>query len=63
MLPSKLTHEDFDLFRKNNVGQHLLEVAKDFQKRALEGFIAEGMRGCSRPTRPCSRTFGYRARG
>ncbi len=45
MARSKLTREDLDLFRKNNIGQHLLEVAKDFQKRALEGFSAEGHPG------------------
>lgn len=42
---AKLTREDLDLFRKNNIGQHLLEAAKDFQKRALEGFVAEGHAG------------------
>jgi DNA-binding MarR family transcriptional regulator len=45
MAHAKLTQEDLDLFRKNNIGQHLLEVAKDFQKRALEGFGAEGHAG------------------
>jgi DNA-binding MarR family transcriptional regulator len=45
MARSKLTREDLGLFRKNNIGQHLLEVAKDFQKRALEGFSAEGHSG------------------
>ncbi len=42
---SKLTQDDLDLFRKNNIGQHLLEVAKDFQKRGLEGFSAAGHAG------------------
>ncbi len=42
MARSNLTREKLDRFRKNNIGQHLLEVAKDFQKRALEGFVAEG---------------------
>jgi DNA-binding MarR family transcriptional regulator len=41
----KLTQEDLDLFRKNNIGQHLLEVARDFQKRALDGFSTEGHAG------------------
>jgi DNA-binding MarR family transcriptional regulator len=45
MSRSKLTQEDLDFFHKNNIGQHLLEVAKDFQKRALEGFGAEGHAG------------------
>ena len=45
MARSKLTQEDLDIFRKNNVGQHLLEVAKDFQKRGLEGFSAAGHSG------------------
>jgi len=45
MARSKLTQKDLDLFRKNNVGQHLLEVAKDFQKRALAGFSADGHAG------------------
>ena len=45
MARSKLTREDLELFRKNNIGQHLLEVAKDFQKRALERFVAEGHAG------------------
>lgn len=45
MAQAKLTQEDLDLFRKNNIGQHLLEVAKDFQERALEGFGAEGHAG------------------
>ncbi|MBW2315423.1 MAG: winged helix-turn-helix transcriptional regulator [Deltaproteobacteria bacterium] len=45
MARSKLTPEDLDLFRKHNIGQHLLEVAKDFQKRALEAFVARGHAG------------------
>jgi len=45
MARSRLTQQDLDLFRANNVGQHLLEVAKDFQKRGLEGFSAEGHTG------------------
>jgi DNA-binding MarR family transcriptional regulator len=45
MARSKLTQEDLDLFRKHNIGQHLLEVAKDFQKRALEAFVARGHAG------------------
>ncbi|MBW2421627.1 MAG: winged helix-turn-helix transcriptional regulator [Deltaproteobacteria bacterium] len=45
MAHSNLTQEDLDLFRKNNIGQHLLEVARDFQKRALESFCAEGHAG------------------
>ena len=45
MSHSKLTQEDLEFFRKNNIGQHLLEVARDFQKRALEGFSAEGHAG------------------
>ncbi len=45
MARSKLTQEDLDLFRKNNIGQHLLEVAKDFQRRGLDGFGTEGHAG------------------
>jgi DNA-binding MarR family transcriptional regulator len=45
MARSKLTQEDLDLFRRHNIGQHLLEVAKDFQKRALEAFVARGHAG------------------
>ena len=45
MADSKLRQEDLDLFRRHNVGQHLLEVAKDFQKRALEAFVARGHAG------------------
>ncbi|MCP5070345.1 MAG: winged helix-turn-helix transcriptional regulator [bacterium] len=45
MARAKLTQEDLDLFRRNNVGQHLLEVAKDFQRRGLEAFSAEGHAG------------------
>ena len=45
MARSKLTQEDLDLFRKHNIGQHLLEVARDFQKRALEAFVARGHAG------------------
>ncbi len=45
MARAKLTQEDLDVFRENNIGQHLLEVAKDFQKRALEGFGADGHEG------------------
>jgi len=45
MAHAKLTQRDLDRFRKSNIGQPLLEVAKDFQKRALAGFDAEGHAG------------------
>jgi len=45
MARSKLTQQDLELLRKNNIGQNLLEVAKDFQKRGLEAFFAAGHPG------------------
>lgn len=42
MSRARLTREDLDFFRKHNIGQHLMEVAKDFQKRALVAFADAG---------------------
>jgi len=42
MSRARLTQEDLDAFRKHNIGQYLLEVAKDFQKRALVAFAEAG---------------------
>jgi DNA-binding MarR family transcriptional regulator len=39
---SELTQKDLDFFRKHNIGQHLMEVARDYQKRALVAFADAG---------------------
>lgn len=44
MAHSELKQEDLDYYRKNNVGQALLDVAKDFQKSALEKYSRAGHR-------------------
>lgn len=44
MPSSDLTQEDIEHYRRNNIGQSLLDVAKDFQRSALEGFAAKGHR-------------------
>ncbi len=41
---SDLTQEDIEHYRRNNIGQSLLDVAKDFQRSALKEFAAEGHR-------------------
>ncbi|KYC29092.1 putative Transcriptional regulator, MarR family [Sterolibacterium denitrificans] len=38
----KLRQEDLEHYRKHNLGQSLIEVARHFQRHAMEGFIAEG---------------------
>ncbi len=42
MPPSIDEQDDLEVFRKTNVGQPLLAVAKDFQKRALARFLESG---------------------
>ncbi len=42
MAETKLTQEDLDYYRHHNVGQALVEVARDFQKQALEDFVNAG---------------------
>ena len=44
MAQTELKQEDLDHYRKNNVGQALLDVAKDFQKSALEKYSRAGHR-------------------
>lgn len=44
MPQSDLTQEDIEHYRRNNIGQALLDVAKDFQRSALDGFTARGHR-------------------
>ena len=42
MSRQKLCQEDLEHYRKHNLGQSLIEVARHFQRHALEGFSAEG---------------------
>lgn len=42
MTKQRLNQEDLEYFRKNNLGQSLMEVARHFQKYAMEVFIQEG---------------------
>ena len=42
MAKNEITQEDLDQFRKLNIGQSLMEVARHFQKHAIGGFAAEG---------------------
>ena len=44
MPQSDLTQEDIEHYRRNNIGQALLDVAKDFQRAALDGFAVRGHR-------------------
>ncbi len=39
---ANLTLQDLDSYRKNNIGQSLLEVARDFQKNALTEYTKAG---------------------
>ncbi len=41
---SDLEQQDLDHYRRNNIGQSLLDVAKDFQRSALKSFSAKGHR-------------------
>ncbi len=45
MTPSTDEQDDLEVFRKTNVGQPLLAVAKDFQRRALARFYECGHTG------------------
>lgn len=45
MANRKLRQEDLEHYRKHNLGQSLMEVARHFQKHALEGFLEEGHTG------------------
>lgn len=45
MATRKLRQEDLEHFRKHNLGQSLMEVARHFQRHALEGFLKEGHAG------------------
>lgn len=42
MAKSKASQKDLDHYRKYNIGQSLMEVARHFQKHAMGGFAAEG---------------------
>ena len=42
MAKNEITQEDLDQFRKLNIGQSLMEVARHFQRHAIDGFAAEG---------------------
>ena len=42
MIKRKLSQEDLEYYRKNNLGQSLMEVARHFQKHAIEAFSQEG---------------------
>lgn len=41
---SELTQDDIDHYRRTNIGQSLLDVAKDFQRSALREFVRKGHR-------------------
>jgi len=45
MSKKKLTQEDLEHYRKHNIGQPLMEVARHFQKHAMAAFLAEGHAG------------------
>ncbi len=45
MAVKKTDHADLESFRKTNIGQPLIEVAKDFQRRALAKFNERGHMG------------------
>ena len=45
MATKKLRQEDLEHYRKHNLGQSLMEVARHFQKHALEAFLEEGHAG------------------
>ncbi|MBK6286401.1 MAG: MarR family transcriptional regulator [Gammaproteobacteria bacterium] len=38
----KLTQEDLDFYKSNNIGQALIEVARDYQKSALDAYAKVG---------------------
>lgn len=41
----KICEQDVERFRRTNIGKHLTDIAKDFQKRALAKFIEHGHAG------------------
>jgi len=45
MATKKLRQEDLEHYRKHNLGQALMEVARHFQKHAMDAFIQEGHSG------------------
>lgn len=45
MATRKLRQEDLDHYRRHNLGQSLMEVARHFQKHAMEAFMLEGHTG------------------
>ena len=45
MATKKLRQEDLEHYRKHNLGQSLMEVARHFQRHAMDAFIEEGHTG------------------
>jgi DNA-binding MarR family transcriptional regulator len=42
MAKNKVSQKDLDQYRRHNIGQSLMEVARHFQRHAIDGFAAEG---------------------